>query len=126
MKKHDPGSSASSPSPTSNHQNLTTQIVSTIRRIQLVFDEAKSARNARERDLPFTQVEHFDFETAHYEIDDRITYPELRIVALGLLRQRVHVLCFTPTAHGIRVISFRKANPREIRDYEKARSTDES
>lgn len=126
MKKHDPGSSASSQSPMSNCQNLTTQIVSTIKGIQLVFDETKSARNARERDLPFTQVEHFDFETAHYEIDDRNEYPELRIVALGLLGQRVHVVCFTPIEHGIRVISFRKANPREIRDYEKARSTHES
>ena len=34
------------------------------------------------------------------------------------------MLCFTPVAGGIRVISFRKANTREVRDYESTRSTD--
>ncbi len=75
--------------------------------------------------MPFTQAGHFDFETAHYEIDERNEYPEMRIVALGFLGHRVHVLCFTPIDDGIRVISFRKANPREVRDYEKARSIDQ-
>jgi uncharacterized DUF497 family protein len=36
----------------------------------------------------------------------------------------VHVLCFTPVEGGIRVISFRKANSREIKTYEQARTTD--
>lgn len=124
MKQHDPGKSTPTPLPTEEKQSTKNQIVSTIKGMQLAFDAAKSERNARERDLPFTQVEHFDFETAHYQIDDRIEYPEMRIVALGLLRQRLHVLCFTPIDNGIRVISFRKANSREIRDYEKARSVD--
>jgi uncharacterized DUF497 family protein len=29
----------------------------------------------------------------------------------------LHVLCFTPIAGGIRVISFRKANAREVRNH---------
>jgi uncharacterized protein len=35
-------------------------------------------------------------------------------VALGYLDERLHVLCFTETHDGIRVISFRKANSREV------------
>jgi len=39
-------------------------------------------------------------------------------VAVGLLEGRLHVLCFTETPDGIRVISFRKANAREVRRHE--------
>lgn len=77
-----------------------------------------------ERDLPFTLAAEFDFDSACYMQDDRNDYSEIRYVALGFLGQRLHVLCFTPIRGGIRVISFRKANSREIRFYEKARSTD--
>lgn len=40
------------------------------------------------------------------------------MVALGLLDGRVHSLVFAETSTGIRVISFRKANPREVKRYE--------
>lgn len=59
-----------------------------------------------------------------FAIDDRKDYPETRFVALGLLGDRVHVLCFSETSNGIRVISFRKSNPREVKRYAQARSTD--
>jgi uncharacterized DUF497 family protein len=52
-----------------------------------------------------------------YAVDERKDYPELRTVAIGLLGSRVHVLCFTEIPGGIRVISFRKANAREVRRY---------
>lgn len=53
----------------------------------------------------------------------RKAYPEVRYVAVGFLDSRLHVLCFTPIAGGIRVISFRKANQREVRDYEQTYPT---
>ena len=100
------------------------QIVSTINYCRIEFDEAKSVRNACERGLPFSLVETFDFETAHYLPDNRNAYPEARYVALGFLKKhtRLLVLCFTHISGGIRVISFRKANQREMRFYEKART----
>lgn len=88
------------------------------------FNDAKNARNVAERDLSFERAGEFDFSTALVDTDDRTAYPEVRYVALGLLGARVHVLCFTPIAGGIRVISFRKANSREIKTYEQARTTD--
>ncbi len=45
-------------------------------------------------------------------------YPETRIIALGFLGERLHVICFTPIDGGARIISFRKANRREVRYYE--------
>jgi uncharacterized DUF497 family protein len=39
------------------------------------------------------------------------------------LAGRLHVLVFTETVTGIRVISFRKANARERKAYEQAQTT---
>lgn len=50
--------------------------------------------------------------------DLRKDYGENRYIAAGFLAGRLHILVFTPTADGIRVISFRKANRRELRRYE--------
>ena len=88
------------------------------------FDPAKHQRNISERALGFDQVANFDFGTALVWQDERKAYPEARYVALGFLDARLHVLCFTPVAGGIRAISFRKANTREVRDYESTRCTD--
>jgi len=48
-----------------------------------------------------------------------------RLVAVGYLHKRLHILCFLPKAGGIRVISFRKANDREARKYGRAKTIDE-
>ena len=82
------------------------------------FDLAKSERNARERGLPFDLADEFDWETATYEEDVRRGYTERRFVALGYLGERLHMLCFTPVKDGVRIISFRKANRREVREHE--------
>lgn len=82
------------------------------------FDPAKNELNIKARSLSFELAAAFDFATAIVREDVRKPYPEVRYVALGFLGERLHVLCFTPTADGIRVISFRKANTREIKDYE--------
>jgi uncharacterized DUF497 family protein len=88
------------------------------------FDPEKNATNVRERGLSFDQVADFDFDTALVAEDIRKTYPEVRYVAVGRLTGRLHVLCFTPIAGGIRVISFRKANAREMKIYDQTKTTD--
>lgn len=87
--------------------------------MHITFDSAKNGRNIRERNLPFESAAEFDLENALVATDTRQEYGETRYVALGNLRGRLHVLCFTETPDGIRVISFRKANDREVRSYAK-------
>ncbi len=72
----------------------------------------------RERGLDFALVDGSAWETARTHEDLRFPYPERRFISLGLIGDRVHVVCFTPIPEGIRVISFRKANAREVRRYE--------
>ncbi len=87
--------------------------------MDISFDPAKNDWNIRERGLPFERAADFSFGSARIHEDVREAYPERRFVALGWLDARLHVLCFSPTPSGIRVISFRKANQREQRDYER-------
>lgn len=89
--------------------------------MKIIFDPLKSARNAAERDLPFERAADFEFDTALIDVDGRRDYGEVRYVALGFLDGRLHVLCFCKVPGGIRAISLRRANRREIKSYEQAR-----
>lgn len=88
--------------------------------MHIEFDPAKNAWNIRERGLPFERAAEFDFDTSDYLTDVRQNYGERRIVAVGYLDRRLHVLCFVEIEDGIRVISFRKANFREATKHGKA------
>lgn len=78
----------------------------------------------RDRGLSFDSAAEFDFEGALYAVDKRQDYGETLYVAVGMLGVRLHVLCFAETLEGIRVISFRKANSREVNRYAKAKAAD--
>ncbi len=86
--------------------------------MEITYDRTKNTENIRNRNLSFEQVVDFDFETASFTIDKRKNYGEIRRCAIGYLGNRLHALVFTETLKGIRVISFRKANKREIANYE--------
>jgi uncharacterized DUF497 family protein len=85
--------------------------------MEIGYDPAKNEWNIRERGLSFDRARDFDFETALFDVDDRRDYGETRIRALGLLDGRLHVLVFTWTKGGIRVISLRRANRQEVKRY---------
>jgi uncharacterized DUF497 family protein len=86
--------------------------------VDITLDPVKNARNIEERGLSFERVAEFDFESAVFLEDTRRDYGERRWRAFGRVGDRVHALVFVETDRGIRVISFRKANEREIKHYE--------
>ena len=92
--------------------------------MRISYEPAKNERNIRNRGLSFDSAADFDFEGALYAVDQRHDYGETRYIAIGLLGVRLHVLCFTETADGIRVISFRKANAREVKRYAKVQAAE--
>src|SRR3990167_5710012 len=87
--------------------------------MKITFDSKKSDKNVRDRNLSFDRAADFDWGTAVTFEDRRFAYPEQRLVTTGFLGERLHVLCFTPIGDDIRIISFRKENAREIKQYEK-------
>ncbi len=85
----------------------------------LEFDEAKSARNRRERGVGVERVADMDLEAALSVEDTRKNYGERRLRVLGHIDGRLHAAVITPRGDRIRVISLRRADRREVRAYEK-------
>lgn len=86
--------------------------------MKIEYDPNKNQWNIENRNLPFELADELDWDTAHIIEDIRKDYPEQRFVAAAYFQKRLHIICFTPVKEGIRVISFRKANPREVKKYE--------
>ncbi len=82
------------------------------------WDDDKAAANLAKHGVAFERVGDFDWSTAQIIVDDREDYGELRMKALGLIGDRLHVLIFTEREDAIRVISLRRANKREVEAYE--------
>lgn len=92
--------------------------------MRIEYDPNKSAKNARERHLPFDLATYFDWDNALYKEDRRKLYGERRYIALGYFEGRVHCICFTSITGGIRIISFRRASAKETLYYEEKKAAD--
>ena len=100
--------------------------------MEIEFDPEKSAKNERERGLPFDRAAELDWDRAIAFPDERRDYGEGRIIALAPMQGRLYAVCYvvrvrfrTDRAGGVtgrrevrRIISFRKANDREEKIYD--------
>jgi uncharacterized DUF497 family protein len=86
--------------------------------MRVTFDPAKNAKNIAERGLPFERVAGLAWETAVLQEDRRKDYGETRVRVLARLGQRLHVAVITMRGDAVHVISFRKANRKEVEWYE--------
>ena len=85
--------------------------------MRIAFDPVKSARNGRERGLPFAAAARL-FEMPRLEWEDRRKdYGETRINTLGEIEGRVFFATYTQRGDAVRIISFRKADARETNRY---------
>jgi len=81
------------------------------------FDPRKSAKNLRERNLPFGLVPAI-FDGPRIEwIDRRKDYGEERISTLGVWHDEVYFVAYTSREEVVRIISFRKAKRKEARTF---------
>jgi uncharacterized DUF497 family protein len=88
--------------------------------VRIEFDPAKSAKNARERGLPFELTAELEWSKARVRPDERQDYGEERHLALAPMSGRLYAVCYCIRGEARRIISFRKANRREERAYAKA------
>jgi uncharacterized DUF497 family protein len=85
--------------------------------IEIEFDLIKSNQNIKSRGIDFNSANHFQWNSALIIEDTRKDYGEKRYSTIGFIKDRLHVMIFTPKETAIRVISLRKANKREITKY---------
>ena len=90
--------------------------------MQYEWDENKREANFDKHNVDFLAALEFDWQTALVYEDARTEYDERRFWALGLIQERAHVLVFTRRESFVRIISLRKANQRETRQYAEHRA----
>lgn len=85
--------------------------------LDIEFDEQKRIQTLLNRDLDFARAGEVFSRTIHTFEDQRESYGEKRLITLGFLDGRLIVLVWTIRGVKRRVISMRKANEREIKEY---------
>lgn len=85
------------------------------------WDEYKNRSNIRKHGLDFAEAPEVFKGPMKARADTREDYGEERWIAMGLLRNRVVAVAFSPRAGDvIRIISFRKADRNERAEFEEA------
>ena len=88
--------------------------------MEFEWDDAKSDACFADRGFDFAYVAHaFLDEDRIVGVDRRWDYGEERYRLLGAGEGRVFVVIYTMRGSTIRIISPRKANRREVREYER-------
>jgi len=85
--------------------------------MKISFDSSKDRANNLKHGVSLALAEELEWETALIWSDDRKEYGESRLSALVLFEERLFFVAFVEREDEIRVISFRKANAREVRKY---------
>jgi uncharacterized protein len=85
------------------------------------WDPAKAAANLEKHGVAFDAIHAFDWPTAVGGHDPG-DHGEERFRAYGLIGGRLHQCVYTWRGDACRLISLRKANSREITNYEEARN----
>ena len=83
----------------------------------ITFDPNKNADNIRDRRLSFNEVSKLEWPSAVILEDMRKDYGERRFRVFGYIDERLYAVVFTPREGAVHVISFRKANNREVKRY---------
>ena len=87
--------------------------------MEFEWDQAKSDECFAERGFDFAYALHAFVDPARQvRQDNRWDYGEDRYQLLGTIEHRVFVVVYTVRGDVIRIISARKANQREVQDYE--------
>jgi uncharacterized DUF497 family protein len=81
------------------------------------WDEDKNRRNRHAHGVDFSAAERFEWGSAAIVVGDREDYGELREIAVGFIGDVLDTLVFTRRGDTIRIISLRKSNNKEKRDY---------
>jgi hypothetical protein len=98
--------------------------VGTITTVHIEFDAAKDLANRDKHGLSLVEAARMDWTTAIAKRDRRRDYGEAREIGYGLIERRLHCVVFVRRGATFRIISLRRANRREIRNYEQQTKTD--
>ena len=83
------------------------------------FDPAKDAANVRKHGISLTEGDGVLNDPLALTIEDRSSQGEQRFITVGMnVFGKLRVVVYAPRGDDARIISVRKAEPKEVRAYE--------
>jgi uncharacterized protein len=83
------------------------------------FDSAKNNTNIAKHGVSLHLAEQLEWDTLWAKPDVRRDYAELRVIGFAYIELRLFCVVFVDRGDVRRIISLRKANPREVNRYAK-------
>jgi uncharacterized DUF497 family protein len=94
--------------------------------MRIEFDPAKDEANAAKHGLSLRLSLDLDWDAATSWIDDRRDYGEKRLSALGEFGGQLYFVAFVERGDVKRIISLRRANRREVREYARSKEAQQA
>lgn len=85
--------------------------------MDIAFDPAKDASNQSKHGVSVALAAMLDWSAVLAGVDSRRDYRELREIGFGIIGARLYCVVFTQRGETMHIISLRKANKREARNY---------
>jgi uncharacterized DUF497 family protein len=85
--------------------------------MDITYDTAKEHRNIEKHGISFELAYLLDWSNVLAYVDTRKDYKEVREVGFGIIMERLYCVVFTQRGDAMHIISMRKANKREVKDY---------
>jgi uncharacterized DUF497 family protein len=85
--------------------------------MEISFDLKKNVANLAKHGLSLADAEFIEWDTVLAMPDVRRDYGEFREIGYGLIGDRLYCIVFVQRAQSLHVISLRKANSREVKNY---------
>ncbi|HIJ83065.1 MAG: phage protein [Magnetococcales bacterium] len=93
--------------------------------MEIEFDPAKDVVNLKKHGESLRLAKYLDWGSSIFAPDRRRDYGELRMIGYAPFEDgRLYCVVFVDRNNVRRIVSLRKANSREVRDYVNARAID--
>lgn len=85
--------------------------------MEITYDPATYAANQAKHGVSLALAAELEWDTLWAEQDSRFAYREVRMIGYALILTRLYCVAFKERGEECRIISLRKANPREVKRY---------
>ncbi|MGS1116851.1 BrnT family toxin [Castellaniella sp. UC4442_H9] len=85
--------------------------------MEITFDPAKDKSNQRKHGVSLSLAQEIDWPEVMAKPDARRDYGEVREIGYTVIDDRLYCVVFTQRGDSMHIISLRKANSREVRNY---------
>ena len=88
--------------------------------MNIEFDPTKDAGNVAKHGVSLALAESLEWDWLISEPDERKDYGEAREIGFAPIGPRIFCVVFVQRGDSLRIISLRKANSREVKNYARA------